>query len=318
MKRFISILLSIIVVTACFVSTVPAYAKINATDYGAVKGYQETNPKKYEGETDKTKFVYYPTELETTDKQYPVIVWANGTSCPPALYAKLFKAFAEKGFVVVASSETMSANGKEQIACANYVINRSNDETSVLYNKIATNKIVAMGHSQGGRSTVNAVSSSDLFCCAVSIAGSNLKDEARKNNAPTLFFTGTKDWIVPADDWVVPAYNLANGPAAYASYKGAVHTTCTVDVEPYVNYSIQWIDIFANGDENALKLFLSSKGLAGDEKWTDFQYKNLDNQIYSATVISNGNIIIIASFGGIIIFAGIVIFMVYRKKEKKS
>lgn len=44
------------------------------------------------------RIIYYPEELIESDQHYPVIIWANGTACPPALYTKLLKGFAKEGY----------------------------------------------------------------------------------------------------------------------------------------------------------------------------------------------------------------------------
>lgn len=301
---------------SCMLPAITASAKINYIDYAGVKGYQDTDESKFL--SGKTKFVYYPSELESTEKKYPVIVWANGTGCIPADYIGLFRAFAKKGFVVVACSDVMSADGKEQIACANYIIEKSRDEKSILYNKIATDKLTAMGHSQGGRSTVNAVSESTLFCCAVSIAGSNYEYEAEKDYTPTLFFTGTLDTIVPSKKWVKTAYNKVNGPAVYASLIKGVHTSCILTPEKYVDYSIQWINAWANADEEAMKVFMANGKLSKDSAWKDFSFKNMSEQNYAASAFSDVNItFIIAVSVGMVVLA-VVTFVIVKKKPKEQ
>ncbi len=308
MKKLVSIVLSLVLMITCLMSVIPAQAAIKDISIGNVSGYQDTDETKFLN--GKTKFVYYPKELETTDNQYPVIVWANGTGCIPADYIGLFRAFAEKGFVVVACSSVMSADGTEQIDCANYILDKAKDEKSVLYNKIATDKLVAMGHSQGGRSTINAVSTSDLFCCAVSIAGSNYDYEAEKNSTPTLFFTGTMDAVVPAKKWVKPAYQLAKGPAVYASLVKGVHTSCIIAPENYVEPSIKWINAWAN-DGNPKDVV---DALSSSKNWTDVQSKNLDNNFY-ASIISNGNPVVIISIVAIMAVAAVVAVIVKKKKQ---
>lgn len=308
MKKLVSIMLSLVLMITCLMSVVPAQAAIKDISSGDVCGYQDTDETKFLN--GKTKFVYYPEELKKTDKQYPVIVWANGTGCIPADYIGLFRAFAKKGFVVVACSSVMSADGTEQIDCANYIIEKSKDKNSVLYNKIATDKLVAMGHSQGGRSTINAVSTSDLFCCAVSIAGSNYDYEAEKNSTPTLFFTGTLDTVVPAKKWVKPAYQLAKGPAVYASLIKGIHTSCIIAPENYVEPSIAWINAWAN-DGNPKDVL---EKLSDNTVWKDVQSKNLDNNFY-ASIISNGNPVVIISIVAIMAVAAVVAVIVKKKKQ---
>ena len=100
--------------------------------------------------------VFYPKELENSSEQWPVIVWANGTMCAPVLYTNLLRDLAAEGFVVVASSEIMSADGKDQSKSIDFILAENARAGSVFYGKIDAGRIAACGHSQGGRSTVNA------------------------------------------------------------------------------------------------------------------------------------------------------------------
>ena len=54
--------------------------------------------------------VFYPESLLVQDEAtYPVIVWANGTMCAPALYYSLLSDLAADGYIVVASCSPETA-----------------------------------------------------------------------------------------------------------------------------------------------------------------------------------------------------------------
>ena len=188
--------------------------------------------------SERTYIVYYPSELLNSKSKYAILSWANGTGCAPSLYDGLLKEIAKGGFIVVASSETMSADGTAQIAQIDFVIDENSNKSSALYKKVNTSKIGVFGHSQGGRSSVNAGAMDSRVTCVLSLAGSNYVEEAEKLSKPVLFMAGTKDKIVDADRWLVTAYNSVTGPAVYASLTGAIHTTCCTDPAKYSNYII--------------------------------------------------------------------------------
>ena len=58
----------------------------------------------------------------------------------------------------------------------------SNSKNTVVSNgqKVNTSKIGVIGHSQGGRSAVNAGAMDDRINCVISLAGSNYVEEAEK------------------------------------------------------------------------------------------------------------------------------------------
>lgn len=220
------------------------------------------------------KTVVYPKALENSSKRYPVIVWANGTGCATSTYMSLLEKFAEAGYIVVADSSVMTADGTAQINSIDYIIGENATSNSVFHNKVDTSKIGASGHSQGGRSSVNAAQADSRIKCIVSIAGASSKEEATGLSAPALYLTGTSDMIVVSSQWVKPSYDASAGRAVYASLKGGVHTTCMTNPEKVSGYAISWFDAYLKGDSNAKDIFASGGKLATDSDWQDFQSKN--------------------------------------------
>lgn len=220
-----------------------------------------------------TYYIYYPENITNSNKTYPVLSWANGTMCPPDMYAGLLAEIAKGGYIVIASDETMAADGTAQIAALDYVISLNGDSLSCAYKKVNTKKLGVIGHSQGGRSSVNAAVKDSRIKCVVSLAGSNYLEEAQPNSTPTFFIAGEKDMIVSPSKWIQPAYDVAKGPAVYASLNGAIHTTCCSNPEKYTSYILSWCNTWLKNDANALYTFSSSGTLASDSSWSDFQCK---------------------------------------------
>lgn len=274
----------LITVVLAVMTAVPAAvsAEVGSIDMGDVIQMGD-----FEGTTH--YIVFYPKELENSDKAWPVAVWANGTMCAPVLYTNLLKGVAARGYIVVASSEMMSASGEGQIEAIDYIVDQSMSEDNVFCGKIDPGSIAAFGHSQGGRSSVNAASADERIGCVVSIAGSNYESEARKLSAPALFLTGTKDYVVRSSRWVEPAYNSVNGPAVYASLKNGIHTTCVLDADKYTGYCAGWFDAWLQNDQDAMAQFKEGGELSQDENWTDYASKNLSGSSLSGSVFSGGS-----------------------------
>lgn len=223
--------------------------------------------------SDRTYIIYYPSELLNSKSKYAILSWANGTGCAPSLYDGLLKEIAKGGFIVVASSETMSADGTAQIAQIDFVIDENSNKSSALYKKVNTSKIGVFGHSQGGRSSVNAGAMDSRITCVLSLAGSSYTEEAAKLSKPVLFMAGTKDKIVDADRWLVTAYNSVSGPAVYASLNGAIHTTCCSNPTAYSRYIISWFNGWFYNDNNYKDMFKDGGELSQDSAWTGFMCK---------------------------------------------
>lgn len=219
--------------------------------------------------------VYYPADLVNSNRTYPIVAFANGTMVSYTFYETLLKELAKSGFIVVGNSETMAADGSAQISSIDFVISENNNASSVLYGKVNTDKIATAGHSQGGRSAVNAAAKDSRIDCVLSIAGSNYVEEAEKLSTPVLFMAGTKDMIVDADKWIKTAYDAVKGPAVYVNYIGGIHTTCCSTPAPYVHYASLWFDAYLNGNTSRLDNFRYGGELSSDSAWTEFSYKGL-------------------------------------------
>lgn len=221
----------------------------------------------------RTYHIYYPENIQSSKKTYPVLSWANGTACQPSMYTGMFTELAKGGYIVIASSETMAADGTAQIAALDFVISLNNDSSSAAYKKVNTKALGVIGHSQGGRSSVNAAVKDSRIKCAVSLAGSNYLEEAEPNSTPTFFIAGGSDMIVSPSQWIQPAFDVAKGPAVYASLNKAIHTTCCTTPEKYSSYILDWCDAWLKNDKGALNTFKANGTLSSDSSWSDFQCK---------------------------------------------
>ncbi len=219
------------------------------------------------------KIVYYPTALESSDTTYPVIVWANGTGCVTGVYATLLQTFAAAGYIVVADTTVMSADGTDQIDSVDYILALNEDASSIFYGKVDADKIGAAGHSQGGRSAVNAAAADSRIVCVLSIAGSSYTSEAKACSTPVFFMTGTADLVVASSLWVKPAYNAVQGSAVYASLRSGVHTTCITNSSKLSGYAVEWFNAWLKDDAAAMAVFASGGTLSKDSAWTGFACK---------------------------------------------
>jgi hypothetical protein len=267
-KRILSIILTLALSLCLFPGTASAatYDPIFVTSNGVTST----------GDFDSLfsgQIIYYPASLPESDETYPVIVWANGTMCAPALYHSLLSKIAAGGYIVVTNTDMMAANGESQRKSIDFILAENENPDSVFYGKVNTGKIGAAGHSQGGRSAVNAASADSRIDCVLSLAGSNYTSEAKKLSTPTFFIAGGADMMVMADLWVKPAYKNAKGPAVYANLKGAIHTTCCLNPDAYIDYILAWFDGWLKDDADALNTFRKGGDLSKDRDWKDFATK---------------------------------------------
>ncbi|MCD7948651.1 MAG: alpha/beta hydrolase [Erysipelotrichaceae bacterium] len=101
--------------------------------------------------------IYYPTELENSDTNYPIVVIANGTGIPASKYQSFFKHLASWDFIVIGNEDENSRTGESSSKSLDLMISLNNNKESIFYKKVDTENIGIVGHSQGGVAVINAV-----------------------------------------------------------------------------------------------------------------------------------------------------------------
>lgn len=84
--------------------------------------------------------IFYPADMLENTQTYPVVVWANGTMCAPVLYYELLSEIAAGGYIVVTNTDMMAADGTSQVASVDFILEKNEDESSVFYNRVNTEK----------------------------------------------------------------------------------------------------------------------------------------------------------------------------------
>ena len=103
--------------------------------------------------------VYYPAEMESVDKTYPMILVMNGTGGKASKYEAQFDLYASWGFIVVGNEDPQCGTGETASITLDTVLSLGSD--SVLYGKIDRENMGVIGYSQGGAGAINAVTRYD-------------------------------------------------------------------------------------------------------------------------------------------------------------
>ena len=134
-----------------FISSAPLEQK-----YSQLGPYEVTNKDFPSENTSIQKYrFWYPVELETADKQYPVIIVVNASGTPAYKYEAWFGRLASWGFVVVGNEDPQTGTGETTSITLDYVIHLSEDH--ILYGKLDVENIGIVGFSQGGAGALAAV-----------------------------------------------------------------------------------------------------------------------------------------------------------------
>ena len=101
--------------------------------------------------------VWYPSELETGDGTYPVVIFANGTGSSSAAYKPFMEHLSSWGFIAVGNDDQNTRTGASLEATIQFLMRENENSGSVFYHRIDLDNIGIGGHSQGGPAVFNMV-----------------------------------------------------------------------------------------------------------------------------------------------------------------
>ena len=173
-KKFLCFILSVLIVFCCgTVLTFASDGNITIEQYYTQSGsYAVSSLEFNSGEESYSHYkIWYPSEMQTSDKTYPVIINCNGTGITYSGEPKesaLMEHLASWGYIAVANDDTASGTGYSASKGLDFLLFLNEDEDSIFYGKVNKDAIGLAGHSQGGSATINAASqdkysNSDMF-----------------------------------------------------------------------------------------------------------------------------------------------------------
>ncbi len=215
--------------------------------------------------------IYYPKELETEDKVYPVIVVCNGTGWKASKSKPIYEHYASWGFIVIATEETHSWNAFGAEMCVVHLqrLNENpviNDKENIFYQKVDFDNIGIIGHSQGGVGVINAITNTkhkDTYKTAVALSPTNKElaealewpYNAALINVPTMLISGEgggDDWVVTGEG-LTAIYDDILSDKVMLRRKNTDHGKTQYSEDGYV---MAWFMWQLQGDEEAAKAFI--------------------------------------------------------------
>ena len=291
MKKILKILVVILIVIVLLLMILSLYFKNKPA---APKNYQTTTElgaeieKKYmaNGKYEVVKkeegvllnfgkfLIFYPKELETTNKKYPVIVITNGSGTPLSKYTTVAEHYASWGFIVIGTDELNSWNAFGAEMSLRY-LERMNenqkiaDTNSIFYQKVDFENVGIVGHSQGGVGVISAITDTkhkDIYKTAVSLSPTNKElahnlfwdYDATKINIPILLIAGEgggDDWVVTGEQ-LIDIYNDIHSDKIAMRRKSTVHHEVLYKPD---GYTMAWFMWQLQGDSEAGKAFIGNQ-----------------------------------------------------------
>ncbi len=194
--------------------------------------------------------LFYPSAMQ--DGEHPIITWGNGTFAIPAFYQGLLDHLASYGFVVIASTSTMTGTGEEMLEGVDWLFEENSREESIFFNKIDTDNVGATGHSQGGGGTINAGTDPRVTCTAPI---EPIPGRVRELQGPMFLVAGSDDSFVPAPWVTASTFDRALVPTVYGIAQGATHFTPLGDAGMMRGYVTAWFCAVLLGHEEAEEAF---------------------------------------------------------------
>lgn len=228
--------------------------------------------------------IYYPANM-TGD--HPIITWGNGTGAMTASYAGLLDHLASWGFVVIASSSTMTGTGDEMVGGIDYLIEADSDPDSEFHGMLNTDKIGATGHSQGGGGAINAATDPRVTCSApIAPAPGN----AAQVEGPMLLIAGGQDAIVSASLVRMTSFSLVRCPTIFAIEQSMGHMDFAFNGGNARGYLTAWFMYLLQNDAAAAQAFIGECEICSNANW-EVEKKNFEamGSPEEGTTVPDGN-----------------------------
>ncbi len=216
----------------------------------------------------------------------PVVLWGNGSDAQPENYGELLAHLATWGFAVVGNYCRNTGTGKEIADTVNYVWSENDKPTSPFYGKLKTNRMGAVGHSQGATGVLNASRYLEKpFQTVVTIALPALKwcdakdvYEIESQYSDLFFMAGTHDFIISPTASNSKAYHAVRPrqSAAMAMTKCADHVASMGNGGMHRGYLTAWLRYRLEADGQAAAVFAGQRPeLHRNKGWKHVRTQNL-------------------------------------------
>ena len=213
--------------------------------------------------------IYYPAELETENRTYPMILVVNGTGGKATKIEPQFELFASWGFVVVGTQDKTTGTGETTVKTLHFMLDQNENADSIFYHKIDTDNIGITGFSQGGAAVFNVITKyeeANYFKAAAPLSpvseymtalATNYTYDSSLVKCPIMILTGTEgefetETVIPVE-LLKEQYEKINSPKVMARRVGMDHDHMAYSAGGYV---LAWFRWQLMGDEEAAKVFI--------------------------------------------------------------
>lgn len=264
--------------TTSDVSTTEAVVQQSVSEIFANPGSHEVTEESVTGYR-----LFYPTDIATVEEQHPVVTFGNGSYATYEEYEALLQHLASWGFVVVVADSSVTGDGTEILGAAQYVVDQNTNAESIFHQRVDTDNIASVGHSQGAGGAINAATQSANLITATAVL--DLPDpwwasrpvdviDVAHLTGPTFFMTGADDPVSTADPQA-EYFDKTTGPAVRGRLLGVSHNWAA-DGEGFRGYLTAWLRFTLSGDQTAAPAFVGDAAeILTDPHWDRQAVKGL-------------------------------------------
>jgi hypothetical protein len=248
------------------------------SDFPAVTDFAEEGPFSTTQEAGANACtIFRPDPLGEGGLKHPVILWGNGTTASPPVYAATLQHWASHGFIVAAANTSNAGSGKEMLDCLAYLTEQNDASGSAYAGTVDLERVGASGHSQGGAGTIMVGSDPRVDTTAPLqpyigfIPGGGAFDDAAisSQSGPMFLMTGGGDTLATRSGHQQPVFDDVNQPVFWGTLANASHLYATGAIGDFRGPATAWFRAQLMGDAAARALFYgASCGLCSDASWT--------------------------------------------------
>jgi len=207
---------------------------------------------------------YFPEELKTSNKTYPVVVVVNSEGVMANKIKPILQHLASWGFVVVGNYDFKSIDGDSALSSISAITLANNNKNHQLYQKMDMNNIGVTGHSQGSIGIYHALTkqlSNDIpiYKCAVLLSPTGNSGEILSENynfskitCPFMILTGTLKEETSFDDVQKIFKNNTSTTKVLARKSDTKHGQMMYSGDGYVT---AWFMYYLQNDKEAGQFF---------------------------------------------------------------
>lgn len=247
---------------------------------------------------------WYPSEIASGDKKFPVVIFANGTGVSSSKHPAIFEHWATHGFIAVGTEEEFSWNGfgtelsLKTLRKLHEHEKLDGYEHNPFYGKVDFENVAVVGHSQGGVGVFSsATKEGNPYKTAIALSPTNellaialdWNYDASKIKIPTLLISGTgpgdENLVVSLDQLKSIYNNISEAPfVSMVRRSGADHSHTLFHADGYVT---AWLSWQLKGDNEASKAFVGDNPeIKNNQHYQDFASKTLTSKAENASEAS--------------------------------